>query len=112
MPAGKGLGAVDLINAMVAKIGVAFTILVVNSLQVFEASMREPLQHMGVPGWGQVLLILLIPISSIVVVIRWARGFMRFVLLGVFGIMAVHAALPLIPMVSGAVHSVYTYETA
>lgn len=87
---------VGLLRVMVDKISIAFAFLAVNTMRVFEEAMRAPLHHVGLPDMLTTLLIVLIPASCMVVIGRWARGFIRFTLLAVFATMFLHAGWPLI----------------
>ena len=81
---------------MCHKIGVAFTTLMFGTLTAFEGAMRVPLHDLGMPDPLQTVAIVLIPALSLVVILRWMRGVVRVLLVGVLGCMFVHASWPLV----------------
>ncbi len=86
----------ELLGEMFHKIIFAFSTLVFGILTTFEDSMRVPLHDLGMPPPLQTIAIVLIPALSLVVILRWMRGFVRFVLVGLLACMFFHASWPLV----------------
>ncbi len=81
---------------MIGKIGIAFMSLMASTMVAFEASMREPLQHLGLPVPMQTVALILIPALSLIVAARMMKGFVRFMMAGVLLSFIVHASWPLV----------------
>jgi hypothetical protein len=85
-----------LLGYMCGKIAIAFMALMVTTMIAFEASMREPLQHLGLPVPIQTVMLILVPALSLIVASRMMRGIVRFAMSGVLLTFIVHASWPLV----------------
>jgi hypothetical protein len=54
-------------------------------LQLLQDGLRVPLRRAGLEGWPQLLIIALVPLLSLITVIKFLRGFVRIIGAWVFG---------------------------
>ena len=65
-------------------------------MQVLQDGLRVPLRHAGVEGWPQLAIILLVPLLSLIAVVKFLRGFIRVGFVWITGSFLIFVAISLI----------------